>query len=127
MAKILLVDDSSFQRKNVSKLLVTMGHEVVTAENGQSGLEKAEADQPDLIITDLLMPVMDGISYLRGLKARHLAIPIVVATADVQEASKAECLKLGAKAFLTKPVKEPELEEAIATSLSGVPGERAQC
>jgi len=127
MAKVLLVDDSSFQRKNISKMLVAMGHEVVAAENGQVGLEKAKTDQPDLIITDLLMPVMDGISYLRGLKSRKLSIPVVVISADVQEASKAECLRLGAKAFLTKPVKETDLEETIDKAFTGVPGESTRC
>ena len=127
VAKILLVDDSSFQRKNVSKMLVAMGHEVVAAENGKVGLEKAETDQPDLIITDLLMPVMDGISYLRGLNARKLTIPVFVVSADIQETSRAECMELGAKIFLNKPIKEPDLKEAIAKALSSVPGESARC
>ena len=127
MAKILLVDDSSFQRKNVSKMLVAMGHEVVAAENGKVGLEKAETDQPDLIITDLLMPVMDGIGYLRGLNARKLMIPVVVVSADIQETSRTECMELGAKTFLNKPIKESDLKEAIAKALSSVPGESARC
>lgn len=127
MRKILLVDDSSFQRKTVGKMLQAMGYEVIAAENGQVGLEKAESEHIDLIITDLLMPVMDGISYLRGLKSRKLTIPTIVASADVQESSKTECLRLGAKAFLTKPVKEADMKKAIATALAGVLGERAQC
>ena len=127
MAKILLVDDSSFQRKNVSKMLVAMGHEVVAVENGKVGLEKAETDQPDLIITDLLMPVMDGISYLRGLNARKLMIPVVVVSADIQKASRTECMELGARTFLNKPIKEHDLKEAIAKALSSVPGESARC
>lgn len=127
MAKILLVDDSSFQRKNVSKILVAMGHKVVAAENGKVGLEKAETDQPDLIITDLLMPVMDGISYLRGLNTRKLMIPVIVVSADIQETSRTECMELGAKTFLNKPIKESDLKKAIAKALSSVPGESARC
>jgi len=117
VAKILLVDDSSFQRKNVGKMLVAMGHQVIVAENGEVGLEKVEAENPDLVRTDVLMPVMDGISFLRTMRTRGLKVPSIVATADIQEATREECLRLGANAFLTKPIKVPELESAINQAL----------
>ena len=118
MARILLVDDSNFQRKNVGKMLVALGHEVVTAENGQVGLDKVEAENLDLVLTDVLMPVMDGISLLRTMRTRGLKVPSIVASADIQEATREECLRLGAAAFLTKPIKAPELERAINQALS---------
>jgi len=124
VAKILLVDDSSFQRKNLSKLLTSMNHDVITAENGEVGLEKVEAENPDLILTDVLMPVMDGISFLRALRTRGLKTPSIVSSADIQTATREECLRLGAKAFLTKPVKGPELEQAIGQALKISAGER---
>ena len=127
MAKILLVDDSSFQRKNTAKMLTEMGHQVTTTENGQTGLDLAESDQPDLIITDIQMPVMDGISFLRALQKRGLLIPTIVASADIQETTRDECLALGAKAFLTKPVKPTGLEQAISEALGMSTKEGAGC
>jgi len=127
MAKILLVDDSNFQRKNVAKLLTNLGHEVITAENGQTSLKRTETERPDLIITDLLMPVMDGISYLRALKSKNILIPIIVASADIQETTRRECLGLGARLFLTKPVNSDDLESAVTRSLGISAGESAKC
>jgi CheY-like chemotaxis protein len=127
MAKILLVDDSRFQRNYVSKMLVRMGHEVITAENGQLGLEMAKSETPDMIITDILMPVMDGISLLRGLKEQHSQIPAVVASADIQKTTRAECLELGALDFMTKPVKRVGLEAAIIKALGVSSEEASKC
>ncbi len=127
MAKILLVDDSSFQRKNTSKLLRELGHEVISAENGQVGMSVARAEQPDLIITDLLMPVMDGISYLRNLQNDGIRIPTIVTSADIQESTRQECLKLGARAFLSKPLKPADIERAINQALETPTGETLQC
>ena len=124
MARILLVDDSAFQRKNIAKLLTSMDHDVITAENGEVGLEKVEAENPDLVVTDVLMPVMDGISFLRAMRTRGLKVPSIVSSADIQESTREECLRLGAKAFLTKPVKAPDLERAISQTLSRSARER---
>ena len=124
MAKILLVDDSAFQRKNIAKLLTSMDHDVITAEDGAVGLEMIEAENPDLVITDVLMPVMDGISLLRSLKTRGLRVPSIVSSADIQESTREECLRLGATAFLTKPVKASDLERAITRTLTGPSKER---
>ena len=119
MAKILLIDDSTFQRKNIAKLLISMDHDVITAENGEVGLEKVEAENPDLVLTDVLMPVMDGISFLRTLRTRSLKVPTIISSADIQESTREECLRLGATDFLTKPVKVPDLERAIDRALKG--------
>jgi CheY-like chemotaxis protein len=113
MAKILLVDDSKFQRKCVSGMLTNLGHLVSEAEDGQKGLQMLEAAKPDLIITDLLMPVMDGLSLLRGLNEKKCSVPTVVVSADIQESTKKECLKLGAKAFLNKPITSADLEAMV--------------
>ncbi len=124
MAKILLVDDSRFQRKCMSKMLSDLGHEVSEAENGALGLEVAEAVKPDMIISDLLMPVVDGIGLLRGLKSRGCTIPVVVVTADIQDCTKQECLELGAKIFLNKPVNIANLEAALNKFLNPATGEK---
>jgi len=127
MAKILLVDDSKFLRKCMSRMLCDLGHEVAQAENGEMGLQMLEAVKPDVIITDLLMPVVDGIGLMRGLKERNCTIPVVVVTADIQESTKQECLQLGAKAFLNKPHKSDDLEAALNQFLNPKSPERTRC
>lgn len=127
MAKILLVDDSKFQRKCMSRILCDLGHEVVQAENGEMGLQMVKSDKPEIVITDLLMPVMDGIGLLRGLKEENCTIPVVVVTADIQESSKLECLQMGAKAFLNKPHNRGDLEAALNQFLKPKGTEKAKC
>ena len=127
MAKILLVDDSKFQRKCMSRMLCDLGHEVIQAENGEMGLQMVKSDKPEIVITDLLMPVMDGIGLLRGLKEENCTIPVVVVTADIQESSKQECLQLGAKAFLNKPHNTVDLEAALSQFLKPKGTEKAKC
>lgn len=127
MARILLVDDSKFQRKCISQMLCGLGHEVSEAENGEMGLQMIEAAKPDMIITDLLMPVLDGVGLLRGVKEANCTIPVIVVTADIQESTKKECLQLGAKAFLNKPHNSADLEAALSRFLNPKSGEKAKC
>ncbi len=110
---VLLIDDSPFARQMVAKILTAQGNDVLEAMNGQEGIEKAEQYRPDCIVLDLLMPEMDGLGVLRALKEKDLVIPTIVLSADIQETAQAECLKLGAVAFLEKPFKEGELLEAV--------------
>jgi CheY-like chemotaxis protein len=127
MARILLVDDSKFQRKTVSRLLADLGHEVAEAENGEIGLRMVDTVKPDLIITDLLMPVLDGIGLLRGLRKKGCKIPAVVVSADIQEKTQQECLQLGARAFLPKPVNETKIEALLNQYLGTARGEKSKC
>ena len=110
---VLVIDDSAFTRQMVTKILTAQGNEVLEAENGQDGIEKAEQYRPDCIVSDLLMPEMNGFGVLRALKEKDLVIPTIVLSADIQETTQAECLKLGAVAFVKKPLKEGELLEAV--------------
>lgn len=127
MARILIIDDSKFQRKCLSRMLGAMGHEVTEAENGAIGLQVHEAVKPDIIISDLLMPVLDGIGLLRGLKEKGATTPVVVVTADIQECTREECLQLGAKALLNKPVTVAVLEAALGQFLPAQTGEKSPC
>ncbi len=117
MAHILVVDDTAFQRKTISKLLQQRGHTTLQAANGLEGLEQVAADRPDCIVTDLLMPEMDGITFIKTLKNECYSIPVVVVSADIQETTKAECFSLGVKSFLNKPFKPDDLEEAVQEAL----------
>jgi len=67
MPRILVIDDSAFSRKQLTKTLA-QDHEVIQATDGQEGLEAARAEKPDCIFTDMLMPNMDGITFLKALR-----------------------------------------------------------
>ncbi len=108
-------------------MLVGLGHEVSQAENGEMGLQMLDAFVPDMIITDLLMPVVDGIGVLRGLNEKNCPIPVVVVTADIQESTKRECLQLGAKAFLNKPHNSDDLRAVLDKFLNPKAREKAKC
>lgn len=113
MQKILVVDDSLFQRKSICHILAEAGYEVHEAIDGRDGLEKLLAFTPDCILTDLLMPNMDGIEFITELKAGGCLIPIFVLTADIQESRKRICLEMGVDGFISKPPKRIELLGAI--------------
>jgi twitching motility two-component system response regulator PilH len=117
MARILIVDDSLFQRRIISAPLKSEGYEVIEAVNGRDGLVKRETQKPDLILLDILMPEMDGFEVLKELQAKNNTIPIIMLTSDVQNTTRDECLLLGAKAFVNKPVKAEELLPVIRSYL----------
>ncbi|OCQ98497.1 hybrid sensor histidine kinase/response regulator [Oscillatoriales cyanobacterium USR001] len=117
--KILVVDDRWENRSVIVNLLTPVGFEVVEAVNGAEGLEKVNEFNPDAIITDLVMPVMDGFELLRQLRnAEKLKETIViVSSASVFEADQYKSLDAGANAFLPKPVQVSELFELLAKQL----------
>ncbi len=117
MTRILLIDDSKFTRSQLIKGLAGEGYSIIEAENGKEGLKILQSQHFECIITDLLMPEMDGQTLLRHLKESASDIPVVVVTADIQEDTKAMCLKLGAVEVLNKPPKEGTLKEAIQKAL----------
>jgi two-component system chemotaxis response regulator CheY len=117
MALILLVEDSSFARKMTGNILKKAGHEVVEAEDGLKGLELLEARTPDCIVSDILMPLMDGHGFLEALRENGNRIPVIMLTADVQEKTRQECLELGALEILHKPAQEASLLQAIGKAL----------
>ena len=113
MSKILIIDDSRFQRTILQNILKNDGHQVLEATSGRAGLTMAESERPDLIILDLIMPEVDGFSVLSILKQSQSDIPVVILSADIQKATREECLQAGAAAFLNKPVDPPELARTI--------------
>jgi CheY-like chemotaxis protein len=120
MVKVLVIDDSAFQRKILSHLVNGLGYEVITADNGQDGIRHALDNNPDILVTDLLMPEYDGYWLLEQRASRHLDIPVIILTSDIQTTTVKRCMELGAVAFLNKPVKPEELQSAIQTALAGV-------
>lgn len=120
MARILIIDDSTFQRKIVASILTAAQHEVITATNGREGLAAAKTQHPGLIITDLLMPDMDGFLFLQEAKAAGISTPVLILTSDIQTATKDRCIELGAAGVMNKPVKKESLNEMVRQTLGAV-------
>jgi len=117
--QILIVDDREENRYLLEALLQGNGYEVFTAVHGEDALEKARKDPPDLIITDILMPVMDGFSLCRAwMKDERLrSIPLIFYTATyTDERDREFALSLGARHFIVKPT-EPDNFMAIVRDI----------
>ena len=116
---ILVIDDRWENRAVLVNLLEPLGFQVSEAENGQAGWEKIRHSQPDLVITDLVMPVMDGFELLKQIRsAKDLQHQkIVVSSASVAEAYRQMSLDAGGNDFLAKPVEVSELFNLLATHL----------
>ena len=108
---ILVVDDNWQNRSVIVSLLEPLGFAVVEAENGEDGLAKAAQIKPDLILSDLLMPVMDGFEMLRQLRNSETFkdVPSIVSSASVYEMDRQKSLEAGGDDFLPKPVQLDEL------------------
>ena len=109
--KILAVDDSVSIRKSISFILGQEDFEVVEAENGADGLAKATADKFGLIITDINMPIMDGIQFIKELRntAEHKFTPLIVLTTENQESKMQEGRDAGATGWIVKPFSSEKL------------------
>ncbi len=118
MPNILIIEDSSFQRKFLSKTVAEAGHNILLATNGREGLEKIIDDSPDVVICDLLMPEMGGLEVLEELRRRNLTIPILILSADIQNSVRDKALALGVIDFLNKPITEKSLIAAVDRALS---------
>ncbi len=117
MTLILIIDDAAFSRRMIRKCLQADNYEILEAATGREGLEAATSQHPDCILTDLLMPDMDGLELLKALQAKESKIPVVIISADIQDGTRNRGLELGAKAFINKPVKEEELRKTVRQAL----------
>lgn len=113
--KILAVDDSASIRQMVSFTLKQAGYDVVEAEDGQVGLAKAASEAPNLIITDLNMPNMNGLEMIREVRKNpsHRFTPILMLTTESDEAKKAEGKQAGATGWIVKPFNPEQLLKVI--------------
>jgi len=115
MTKILLVEDNEMNRDMLSRRLARNGFEIVIAVNGQEGLDLASSENPDLILLDMSLPVIDGWEAARRLKADTATakIPVIALTAHAMVQDKEKALAAGCDDFDTKPVELPRLLEKI--------------
>ena len=121
MAKILIVDDSPTEIRQLADMLAKRGHEVISADTGKEGIALADAEQPDIVLMDVVMPEMNGFQatrqITRGERTRH--IPVLIVSAKDQETDRVWGERQGASGYLTKPVKEADLVAAIDEALGG--------
>jgi len=110
--RILAVDDEERIVNFLRSKLKASGYEVFTANNGVAGLEQAQAQEPDLIVLDLLMPKMDGLEMLKELRS-FSAVPVIILTAKGADADRIKGLQLGADDYLPKPFNPDELVARI--------------
>lgn len=119
--KILIIDDEQELVEMVKIRLEANNYEVITAPDGQKGLAKAKKENPDLILLDIMLPVMDGYKVCSLLKTDrwHKEIPILMFTVRAQESDKKMGEELGADAYITKPFESQILLEKIRKLLGG--------
>ena len=112
---ILTVDDSRTIREMLKAALLDAGMEVVQAEDGLHGLEVLETCEPDVIITDINMPRMDGFGFIEAVRGsdRHRAIPILVLTTESVDDKKDRARRAGASGWIIKPFDPVKLVTAI--------------
>jgi serine/threonine-protein kinase PpkA len=126
VANILVVEDDPTIRELVRLHLTSANHDVLTANDGLQGLQMAVSRQPDIIVTDVQMPNMDGFGMLAAVRANEQtsAIPVIFLTALDDRESYRKSMNLGADDFLSKPVKRNELLNAITGRLKRMEGSR---
>lgn len=119
MRKILLIEDHQEIRENTAEILSLANYEVVEAENGKAGVDKAKAEKPDLIICDIMMPQLDGYGVLHMLSKNPATsgIPFIFLTAKSEKEDFRKGMNLGADDYLTKPFDDIELLDAIEMRL----------
>ena len=120
MAKVLIIDNSQTETKWLTQVLEKQGHDVVTADSGETGVDAAKTELPDLILMDVVMPGMNGFQATRRITndAATRRIPVVIVTVKDQETDKVWAKRQGAAAFLTKPVSEKVLMDTVSQAIS---------
>jgi two-component system cell cycle response regulator DivK len=121
MTKILIVEDNDMNLDMLSRRLVRKGFEIVTARDGQAGVDQALAEAPDLILMDMSLPVLDGWTATRAIKDDPVTaeIPIIALTAHAMESDRRAALKAGCDEFHTKPIELATLLGQIEKLVAG--------
>ncbi|PJZ69487.1 two-component system response regulator [Leptospira perolatii] len=112
-ARVLAVDDSATMRSLVQQTLGMGGYDVVLASDGKEGIEKFGADSVDLVITDINMPIMDGISFIKEVRKINLEIPILTLTTESEDGMKQKGAEAGANGWIIKPFRPAQFLDII--------------
>ncbi len=118
MALVLIVDDSKTSRAYCRAILSSAGHDVMEASDGEQALDKMADRPPDCVVLDLFMPGLSGLEVMEVLGGRSEPTPIVVLTSSLDETDRQRCMRLGARAFVNKPVSCEELTRAVRDALA---------
>jgi two-component system chemotaxis response regulator CheY len=112
---LLIIDDSASMRQMVTFTLKDAGYNVIAANNGKDALSKLEGAKVEMVITDLNMPEMDGIEFIRQMrsKAGYKFLPIVMLTTESQESKKQAGRQAGASGWLVKPFRPEQLIDVV--------------
>lgn len=115
MAKVLIIDDSPTEAHILTGFLEKNGHQVITAPDGESGIISAKANNPDVILMDVVMPGLNGFQATRQLKknAETASIPVIIVSTKSQATDRVWGMRQGANDYITKPVDESALVESL--------------
>ena len=119
--RLLVVDDDSGIRDVISRHFRFLGFEVEVAESGNEALEKMGTAKMDIVISDIVMPGMDGVEFLRAIKTQYPMTHVIMITGYVSLDNALTCMRLGADTAIFKPIEDfAELEEAVQNAVRSV-------
>ena len=119
MPTLLVIEDEAPLRANIVRILSAEGYRVIAAADGDEGIRRVREDRPDLVICDILMPLVDGFGVLDSLRSQPetAAIPFIFLTASADKEDLARGLRSGANEYVTKPFKIADLLAAVKRRL----------
>ena len=123
MARILVIEDEAVLAQIIRLLLEPQGHDVLIADDGSRGFAAAQRQAVDLIVLDLMMPVMDGFSMLEALRGneRTASIPVMVLSARSDDETQRRCHEFGVETYLQKPFESEDLIQAVENLVASPP------
>jgi two-component system chemotaxis response regulator CheY len=117
--RVLVIDDSKTMRNIEKNTLAALGHtDVAEAGDGQDALSRVDAFNPDLILLDWNMPVMDGITFVRAYRAKGRKVPIIMVTTEAEKARVVEAIKAGVNNYVVKPFTPESLSQKITETIA---------
>ena len=121
MARILIVDDSPSQLMGIRRIVEKLGHQALTAEDGQAGVDAAKRELPDLILMDVVMPNLNGFQATRSITREPTTkhIPVILVTTKDQDTDRMWGMRQGAKGYIVKPPSEDALISQVNQVLAG--------
>jgi CheY-like chemotaxis protein len=118
--KFLVVDPVRANREWMARVLNAAGHSAIPLQDGQQGLQALAVGRYDCVVTELSMPVVDGLEMVRRMRADGDVTPVVVSSGEISEAARMECLALGINAFLATPLAAEQLLDQLALAATAL-------